>query len=325
MVKKNINPKVFICHAGEDNKFALQLAEKLIKNGVDPWIDDWEIRPGDKLIDKIFYKGIGQCDIFIIILSEASITKPWVQEELDAALIKRIDEQTKLIPLRIDNSEIPIPLKATAWLNLDRSKDLDVEIQPLLSSIFDKTIKPKIGKIPSKFSYAEKVDEYNIVESAVLKCVIELYKSEGERFIQGKEIQEKTGYTPDEINDAVEILENDGLLKVDHYAGTVPFRFGTVRNTALGYVKYAPIFFDINTEYELRTVLSYIVSTNKWVMGQEIQKSTNIEPISMNMYIDYLELLEYIKVMRYAGTVPFYFGQVKPTAEGKRALREKLD
>jgi len=315
------NPKVFICHAGEDNKFAIKLAEYLTAKGVDPWIDDWEIRPGDKIIDKIFNVGIGQCEVFIVILSKISIKKPWVREELDTAFVRRIEDHTKLIPIRIDECEIPIPLKATAWLNLNPEENMDKSIESLLTAIFNTTIKPNIEEIPQRFLDAEKEDEYNIVETAVLKCTLSLYESEGKRFIWGKQIQEIINYTPEEISDAVDILGNDGLLKVDYRAGTAPFRFGTCDATAFAYVEYAPKFFKINTQKEWRMILSYIVSMNNWVTGDDIQKETNIKAISINMYIDYLEMLDYIKVMRFAGTAPFLFGQVEPTAEGKRALR----
>ena len=50
----NSNPKAFICHAGEDNEFASELGNILFKNGVETWVDDWKILPGDKLFDKVF-------------------------------------------------------------------------------------------------------------------------------------------------------------------------------------------------------------------------------------------------------------------------------
>jgi hypothetical protein len=51
--------KVFICHASEDKeRFVLDFAKKLRANGVDAWIDKWEIELGDNLVDKVFEEGI---------------------------------------------------------------------------------------------------------------------------------------------------------------------------------------------------------------------------------------------------------------------------
>src|SRR5439155_11236361 len=111
---KASNQSAFVCHAGEDNAFAKRLGEGLFANGVVAFVDDWEILPGDRLIDKVFREGIPRATVFIIILSKNSIEKPWVREELDAALVLRIEGQMKIIPVRIDGCEVPLPLKATA-------------------------------------------------------------------------------------------------------------------------------------------------------------------------------------------------------------------
>lgn len=50
-----INPNVFISHASEDKeRFVRDFVEKLRKNGAKPWFDEWEMQPGDSLVEKIF-------------------------------------------------------------------------------------------------------------------------------------------------------------------------------------------------------------------------------------------------------------------------------
>src|SRR2546427_7803618 len=142
MRKVETAPKVFVCHAGEDNDFATHLGTRLRASGVDAFVDDWEILPGDKLIQKIFGEGIPQARAFIIILSKKSVTKPWVQEELDAALVLRISNSMKVIPIRIDDVEVPVPLKATAWLDMSPSADFEREFKKLLQAIFEVREKP---------------------------------------------------------------------------------------------------------------------------------------------------------------------------------------
>ncbi|WP_240364837.1 toll/interleukin-1 receptor domain-containing protein [Pseudomonas syringae] len=95
-----MSPKVFVSHAGEDkDRFVLDFAKQLRANGVDAWLDKWEMLPGDSLITKIFEEGIKDAQAIIVVLSKNSVEKPWVKHELDDACVKRINTGSKLIPL----------------------------------------------------------------------------------------------------------------------------------------------------------------------------------------------------------------------------------
>ena len=84
-----MNPKVFISHASEDkDRFVTSFATKLRENGVDAWFDRWEILPGDSLVDKI-NEGLKEAQAVIIILSNFSVNKPWVREELNTSIVSR--------------------------------------------------------------------------------------------------------------------------------------------------------------------------------------------------------------------------------------------
>ena len=110
------NPKVFVSHASEDKeRFVLDFAKKLRSVGIDAWLDKWEMLPGDSLVDKIFEEGIKEADSFIVVLSINSINKPWVREELNTAIVKRISDRTKIIPIVLDNVEVPECLKSTLY------------------------------------------------------------------------------------------------------------------------------------------------------------------------------------------------------------------
>jgi len=57
-------PRAFISHSHADKPLAEELARALLDQGVDPWLDRWEIQPGDSLIRKIFDEGLGKCSVF---------------------------------------------------------------------------------------------------------------------------------------------------------------------------------------------------------------------------------------------------------------------
>ncbi len=80
-------PKVFISHASEDKqRFVVNFAKQLRDNGVDAWLDQWEMKPGDSLVDKIFEEGLKEASAVIIVLSTNSVRKPWVLEELNTSV-----------------------------------------------------------------------------------------------------------------------------------------------------------------------------------------------------------------------------------------------
>jgi hypothetical protein len=98
-MKTNNQPKAFISHASEDKgRFVMKFAAKLRANGVDAWVDEWEMLPGDSLVERIFSEGLKQATAVIVVLSKNSVHKPWVREEINAAFVKRVRGACKLIP-----------------------------------------------------------------------------------------------------------------------------------------------------------------------------------------------------------------------------------
>ena len=98
--------KVFISHASEDKeRFVMQFAKRLRSQGIDAWVDIWEMLPGDSLVDKIFEEGIKNARAMIVVLSRFSVEKPWVREELNAGFLKKVSGRCKVIPVVIDDCD----------------------------------------------------------------------------------------------------------------------------------------------------------------------------------------------------------------------------
>jgi hypothetical protein len=115
------NPRAFVSHASEDkDRFVLGFAGRLRAKGVNAWVDTWEMLPGDKLIDKVFNDGLKSADVVIVVLSNVSVTKPWVQKELQTAVVKNIVDRTQLIPVRLDGCGVPECLRDTVWVEHTR-------------------------------------------------------------------------------------------------------------------------------------------------------------------------------------------------------------
>lgn len=117
-------PSVFLSHASEDKAdFAEPLGRELASLGIRPWLNKWEIRPGDSLVAKLFDEGVAAVDAVIVIVSQYSAGKPWVRAELDAAMVRRITENTTLIPIRLDGADMPAPLRMLVWHDAERTED----------------------------------------------------------------------------------------------------------------------------------------------------------------------------------------------------------
>ena len=148
------HPKVFISHASEDKeRFVIGFATKLRERGIDAWVDRWEMLPGDSLIDKIFEEGIKNAQAMIIILSKFSVQKPWVREELNAGMVKRISGKCKVIPVVIDDCEVPEALRSTVWERIRDINNYESELDHIISSIYGHAQKPSLGSPPKYLEF----------------------------------------------------------------------------------------------------------------------------------------------------------------------------
>ena len=101
-MREKKHPKAFICHSSADkDRFVRPLATTLLGLGIDAWVDEWEINPGDKFAEKI-HNAIAQADAMVVILSENSIESRWVKKEMDTGLVREVTENMRLIPVVLD-------------------------------------------------------------------------------------------------------------------------------------------------------------------------------------------------------------------------------
>ncbi|MEM7573445.1 MAG: pentapeptide repeat-containing protein [Bacteroidota bacterium] len=100
---------VFISHSSEDKEFVWKLHKHLKMHGVEVWIDDESLSPGDEL-RKIIFEKINSHDKTILVCSKASLNSSWVTDEINKTLDKDEREKkgkgiknTSLIPISIDD------------------------------------------------------------------------------------------------------------------------------------------------------------------------------------------------------------------------------
>lgn len=106
----NWNKAVFIAHASKDKPKALEIFEILRENGLDPWLDQESLSPGDRWEVEI-RQAIKKARFFVPLLSKNSVGQDgYVQRELRLAL-KELEEKSPdahyFMPVLIDEVEVP--------------------------------------------------------------------------------------------------------------------------------------------------------------------------------------------------------------------------
>jgi hypothetical protein len=104
MVKRS---HLFISHASEDRLFAELLVSKIREHKtIRPWIDTEHIVTGVNMLAAL-REGLSSMDIFVGLISQASIRSSWVKEEVECALRKQIEgESLLMIPFIIDSTDL---------------------------------------------------------------------------------------------------------------------------------------------------------------------------------------------------------------------------
>jgi len=319
------SPKVFICHAKEDKeRFVLDFAKKLREKGIDAWLDEWEMKPGDSLVDKIFEEGIKECDMFMVILSEDSINKRWVRDELNSAIVQRIEKSTKIIPVIIDeNVEVPTSLKHIIWVKIQNLSDYKEEFRKILSAIYDEIEKPSIGGKPAFTNDIDIIPGLNKIDSIVLKIAgdIVYQKDDYCRIVDYiYKVMEKTSdfeISREEIFESLDILEVHGFLKIDKYIA--PKENYHIRITPLGFFRYCETFLE-DFDQLLKDIVSSIINEDLRLSG-EITSKLGCKLIVVNSLLEYFSDCGYIEIISgMSKDIEIY--EIK--GEGKRYFREVL-
>jgi hypothetical protein len=113
--------RIFLCHASNDKPPVRDLYRRLKADGFAPWLDEEDLLPGQTWRNEIS-RAVRISDVVLVCLSQQSVNKTgYVQKEIKFAL-DVADEQPEgaifLIPLRLEQCEVPDRLSHLQWVNL---------------------------------------------------------------------------------------------------------------------------------------------------------------------------------------------------------------
>ncbi len=90
---------VFISHASEDkDEIVRPLANALINEGLNVWYDEFTLRIGDSLRQKID-QGLAKSRVGLVVLSTDFISKGWTNYELDGIVTRTVSGEQILLPI----------------------------------------------------------------------------------------------------------------------------------------------------------------------------------------------------------------------------------
>lgn len=195
--------KVFLSYTSDDTELARSIAEALMDAGIDTWWSEWSTVAGDSLRQKID-KGLEDCTHFLVLLTPQSINKPWVNAEMDAALVQKLNDQCKFLPVRHDLpvSALPPLLKGL----LSPTVTTDEEIKQLIHDIYGVSRKPLLGPPPSAVAEARQADTgYSKAATAIAHLFVE--RSEHGLFadlqFRGGKLARETALSIEDVEDAL--------------------------------------------------------------------------------------------------------------------------
>jgi hypothetical protein len=114
---------VFLSHSSKDKAVVREFAERLRRDGLKVWLDDWEIRPGDPILARIS-DGLDRSRILLLFMSRNGLGSRWTTVEHQAILFADpLNPRRRFIPLLLDDAEIPALLRQYAYVDWQTPTD----------------------------------------------------------------------------------------------------------------------------------------------------------------------------------------------------------
>lgn len=212
---------VYFAHATEDKEIARPIAETLLQNGIEVWFDEWEMGAGDSLWQKI-NEGLGNCTHFVVLLTETSVQKPWVKEEIGAGFVRKVKEECEFIGLRYRLGIDQLPPLLQAYIAPEIDPEKPETVQRLIDDIHGVSRKPPLGKAPQYVKVAPKgLEGWSKAALAIARLFVE--KSETgttlDPDLSMEKITEAIDLSTEAAKDGLMDLVDRGLLREHLYVG----------------------------------------------------------------------------------------------------------
>ncbi len=310
-------PLVYFAHASEDKDVARPIVEHLLASGVDVWFDQWEITAGDSLRRKM-EEGLGNCTHFAVLLTTTSLKKPWVNEEIDAGFVRKVEGSAKFLPLRfgLPLSELPPLLKGMLAPEIS-SANLP-SMQQLVDHILGVSAKPALGPKPR---YVQRVGSLgHLSTSAIAVGKALALASKGASFHDPRldlaTLAEATGLSTDDVELGVlDLLEGGMAQERRSSSGIIVWPLGplfiTFDEHTMGWVPAD----------DAKTLAAHMINggKNQW-SPEELSEATGWPKRRMNAALHAVEASNLARTHSFIGG-GFVVGRLVVTPQTRRAAQ----
>ena len=129
--------KVFISYSHTDREFTRRLADVLVAKGIDVWVDEMKLTPGDNIVQKV-EEGIRSSDVIIAVLSKRYVWSPRAMAELSMFTARAASgDSIRVIPALIEDCDIPVFLRDRMYV--DFRTGFDIAVNSILRALAIKT------------------------------------------------------------------------------------------------------------------------------------------------------------------------------------------
>src|SRR5438034_4733859 len=108
---------VFLSHSSNDKAVVRAIAERLRKDGVKVWFDEWVLKAGDSIPAKI-EEGLEHSRVLVLCMSASAFGSDWAQLEAGTFRFRDpLNKERRFIPLRLDDAPIKGSLAQFLYIN----------------------------------------------------------------------------------------------------------------------------------------------------------------------------------------------------------------
>jgi TIR domain len=242
------SPRAFLCHATPDKDiYVVPFGKYLASKGINPWVDDWEIKLGDSLLTKV-ESGIGEADYFLPFLTPRSADRPWVRSEIEMAVARKMLSKLRILPILIGVSvqNIPLFFQTILGVKVEGEEGISAAAQQVVDTIYGVSTKPAIAAQPA-YAATPTLRGFTPADMTFLRAACEQSIEADQPEIDFDGVVERlkdSGLSEQTMKDCAAVLSERGYLKLEGVIGN-PYMYLEVR--PIGFDAYATAFI---TEYE---------------------------------------------------------------------------
>jgi hypothetical protein len=285
-------PSVFLCHAAADNPLAARVASDLIAAGIETFYSEWSIPDGGS-IRQLIDTGLSECSHFVVLLTEASIQRPWVNTEIDAAFMRKVQGQCEFIPLRHSLSAAELPPLLAALRSPEISEaSYSRDLQRLVGTVYGITQKPPLGPRPIFTAPpAKRAGRLSLAAQQIASEIVrnsETGRAGQEEFEVG-ELLSATGLSDEDFEVAVDELESLHLVSPVRGSGYPRFGYLALEATERTFVALDAIFMDWNPEQDgVRLAVELLNSGRDYLSSHDAAETLGWAPRRLNPALAFL-------------------------------------